>query len=85
MPTLYLSPLQRLRNLFHLFCKQQLEQSQVVFSVVLSCHSSGKSSKEQGNKVLEIKAEDTATPILCSCTALLLVMLKEVQLFCKGL
>lgn len=85
MPTLYLSPLQRLRNLFHLFCKQQLEQSQVVFSVVLICHSSGKSSKEQGNKVLEIKAEDTATPILCSYTALLLVMLKEVQLFCKGL
>lgn len=62
MPTLYLSPLQRLRNLFHLFCKEQLEQSQVVFSVVLSCYSSGKGSKEPGNKALETKAENMATP-----------------------
>jgi len=85
MPTLYLSPLQRLRNLFHLFCKQQLEQSQVIFSVVLSCHSSGKGSKEQANKVLETKAENMATPILCICTTVLLVTLKEAQLFCKCL
>lgn len=62
MPTLYLSPLQRLRNLFHLFCKEQLEQSQVVFSVVLSCYSSGKGSKEPGNKALETTAENMATP-----------------------
>lgn len=47
MPTLYLSPIQRLRNHFHLFCKQQMEQLQVVFAAVLNCHSSGKGSKRQ--------------------------------------
>lgn len=48
---------------FHLFCKQQLEQSEVVLPAVLSCHSSGKGSKEQGDKALETSAENVPNQI----------------------